>query len=45
MIPAHIAELASWPVNSNGKIDRAAVQRQLEEEIAPDVVAQQGAKS
>jgi acyl-CoA synthetase (AMP-forming)/AMP-acid ligase II len=45
MIPAHIVELASWPVNANGKIDRAAVQRQLEEEIAPDAAAQQGAKS
>lgn len=45
MIPAHIVELASWPVNANGKIDRAAVRRQLEGEIAPDVVAQQGAKS
>ncbi len=44
MIPAHIVELESWPVNANGKIDRAAVRRQLEEEIAPDVVAQQGAK-
>ena len=43
MIPAHIVELDSWPVNANGKIDRAAVRRQLEEEIAPDVVAQQGA--
>jgi D-alanine--poly(phosphoribitol) ligase subunit 1 len=45
MIPVHVVELASWPVNANGKIDRAAVRRQLEEEIAPDVVAQQGAKS
>jgi D-alanine--poly(phosphoribitol) ligase subunit 1 len=45
MIPAHIVELASWPVNANGKIDRTAVRRQLEEEIAPDVVAQHGAKS
>jgi amino acid adenylation domain-containing protein len=44
MIPAHIVQLDSWPVNANGKIDRAAVRRQLEEEIAPDVVAQQGAK-
>jgi D-alanine--poly(phosphoribitol) ligase subunit 1 len=45
MIPAHVVELASWPVNANGKIDRKAVRRQLEEEIAPDVVAQQGARS
>jgi D-alanine--poly(phosphoribitol) ligase subunit 1 len=45
MIPAHIVQLASWPVNANGKIDRAAVRRQLEEEIAPDVLARQGAKS
>jgi D-alanine--poly(phosphoribitol) ligase subunit 1 len=45
MIPAHIVELASWPVNANGKIDRKAVRRQLEEEIAPAVVAGQGAKS
>jgi amino acid adenylation domain-containing protein len=43
MIPAHVIELVSWPVNSNGKIDRKAVRRQLEEEIAPDVVAGRGA--
>jgi D-alanine--poly(phosphoribitol) ligase subunit 1 len=36
MIPAHVVELVSWPVNANGKIDRAAVQRQLEEHIGPD---------
>lgn len=36
MIPAHIVELVSWPVNANGKIDRAAVRRQLEEHIRPD---------
>ena len=45
MIPAHIVELVSWPVNANGKIDRAAVRRQLEEHIGPDVVAQHGAES
>jgi non-ribosomal peptide synthetase component F len=45
MVPAHVVELDSWPVNTNGKIDRAAVRRQLEDEIAPDVVAQQGANS
>lgn len=45
MIPAHVAELVSWPVNSNGKIDRAAVRRQLEEEPAPDLVVGQGTKS
>jgi D-alanine--poly(phosphoribitol) ligase subunit 1 len=45
MIPAHVVGLVSWPVNANGKIDRAAVRRQLEEEIASDVVAEQGAKS
>jgi amino acid adenylation domain-containing protein len=36
MIPAHVVELISWPVNPNGKIDRAAVRRQLEEHIGPD---------
>jgi amino acid adenylation domain-containing protein len=45
MIPAHVVELVSWPVNANGKIDRAAVRRQLEEQIDSDVVAQHGAKS
>jgi len=45
MIPAHVVELVSWPVNANGKIDRAAVRRQLEDEIAADVVAGQGAVS
>ena len=44
MIPAHVVELASWPVNANGKIDRAAVRRQLEEDASPDVVAEQGAE-
>jgi acyl-CoA synthetase (AMP-forming)/AMP-acid ligase II len=43
MVPAHVVELASWPVNANGKIDRAAVRRQLEEHIGPDIVAQHGA--
>ena len=45
MIPAHVVELASWPVNANGKIDRAAVRRQLEDDIAVGVVAGQGAES
>ncbi len=45
MIPAHVVELASWPVNANGKIDRAAVRRQLEEHIDTDVMAEHGAKS
>ena len=45
MIPAHVVELVSWPVNANGKIDRKAVRRQLEEETAPGVVVEQGAKS
>jgi acyl-coenzyme A synthetase/AMP-(fatty) acid ligase len=45
MIPAHVVELVSWPVNANGKIDRAAVRRQLEDQIGPDVVAQHGAES
>jgi len=45
MIPAHVVELASWPVNANGKIDRAAVRRQLEEHTGPDVVAQHGTES
>ena len=36
MVPAHVVELASWPVNANGKIDRTTVRRQLEEYIAPD---------
>jgi non-ribosomal peptide synthetase component F len=44
MVPAHVVELASWPVNANGKIDRAAVRRRLEEHIGPDVVAQHGAR-
>jgi D-alanine--poly(phosphoribitol) ligase subunit 1 len=38
MIPAHVVELVSWPVNANGKIDRAAVRRQLEEHTGPEVV-------
>lgn len=45
MIPAHVVGLASWPVNANGKIDRAAVRRQLEEHSGPDVPAGHGAKS
>ena len=45
MIPAHVVELASWPVNANGKIDRAAVRRQLEEPIGSDVMAEHGAES
>src|SRR5262249_31008323 len=45
MVPAHVVELPSWPVNANGKIDRAAVQRQLEEHISPDVVVGYGAVS
>ncbi|HEX6449011.1 MAG TPA: AMP-binding protein [Trebonia sp.] len=45
MIPAHVIELASWPVNANGKIDRAAVRRQLEEHIGSDVVARHGAQA
>jgi D-alanine--poly(phosphoribitol) ligase subunit 1 len=36
MIPAHVVELVSWPVNANGKIDRAAVRRQLEDHIDLD---------
>src|SRR5215472_4501879 len=36
MVPAHVVEIASWPVNANGKIDRAAVRRQLEGYIAPE---------
>jgi len=43
MIPAHVAELVSWPVNANGKIDRGAVRRQLEEHVGLEVVAQHGA--
>jgi non-ribosomal peptide synthetase component F len=42
MVPAHVVEFASWPVNANGKIDRAAVRRQLEEHNGPDVVAEHG---
>jgi D-alanine--poly(phosphoribitol) ligase subunit 1 len=45
MIPAHVVELVSWPVNANGKIDRAAVRRQVEEQIGPDAVAEHGAES
>ncbi len=45
MIPAHVVELVSWPVNANGKIDRAAVRRQLEEHPDPDVVAEHGVES
>lgn len=44
MIPAHVVELGSWPVNANGKIDRAAVRRQVEEQTGPDAVAQHGAE-
>jgi D-alanine--poly(phosphoribitol) ligase subunit 1 len=44
MIPSHVVEFFSWPVNSNGKIDRAAVRRQLEEEIAPDMAVGRGGK-
>jgi len=45
MIPAHVVELVSWPVNANGKVDRGAVRRQLEEHVGPEVVAQHGAES
>jgi len=45
MIPAHVVELASWPVNANGKIDRVAVRRQLEERNNLNIVAEHGAKS
>lgn len=45
MIPAHVVELVSWPVNANGKIDRAAVQRQLEEHTGLEVAAKHGAES
>ena len=45
MIPAHVVELALWPVNANGKIDRGAVLRQLEEHTGPEVAADTGAKS
>ncbi len=45
MIPAHVVELASWPVNANGKIDRAAVRRQLEEHTGSDTAAEHGTKS
>ena len=45
MVPAHVVALGSWPVNANGKIDRAAVRRQLEEHAAPEVAAQHGAAS
>ena len=51
MVPAHVVGLGSWPVNANGKIDRAAVRRQLEEDAvpeeaaAPEAVAQHGAAS
>ena len=45
MIPTHVVELVSWPVNANGKIDRAAVRRQLEEHTVPEVVAEYGAES
>lgn len=43
MIPAHVVELDSWPVNVNGKIDRAAVRCQLEERAGSDVAARHGA--
>jgi D-alanine--poly(phosphoribitol) ligase subunit 1 len=45
MIPAHVVGLGSWPVNANGKIDRTAVRRQLEEHDGSEVVVQHGAKS
>jgi acyl-CoA synthetase (AMP-forming)/AMP-acid ligase II len=45
MIPAHVVGLASWPVNANGKIDRAAVRRQLEEYTSPDTAAEHGTES
>ena len=45
MIPAHVIELVSWPVNANGKIDRVAVRRQLEEHSDLDVVTEHGAES
>ncbi len=45
MIPAHVVGLASWPVNANGKIDRAAVRRQLEEHTSPDTAAEHGTES
>jgi D-alanine--poly(phosphoribitol) ligase subunit 1 len=45
MIPAHVVGLASWPVNANGKIDRAAVRRQLEEYTSPHTAAEHGTKS
>ena len=43
MIPAHVVVLSSWPVNANGKIDRATVRRQLEEYVSPHAMAEQGA--
>jgi non-ribosomal peptide synthetase component F len=43
MIPSHVVQLVSWPVNANGKVDRAAVRRQLEERINAGVVAAPGA--
>jgi acyl-coenzyme A synthetase/AMP-(fatty) acid ligase len=45
MIPAHVVILSSWPVNANGKIDRAAVRRQLEEHKGPKVMEEQGSKA
>jgi amino acid adenylation domain-containing protein len=43
MVPTHVVQLDSWPVNANGKIDRTAVRLQLEEHHGPAVVAQHGA--
>jgi D-alanine--poly(phosphoribitol) ligase subunit 1 len=45
MIPAHVAVLSAWPVNANGKIDRATVRRQMEEDAGPHAMAEQGADS
>ena len=32
MVPRHVLWRSAWPLNANGKIDRIAVRRQLEEE-------------
>jgi non-ribosomal peptide synthetase component F len=45
MIPAHVVGLVSWPVNANGKIDRAAVRRELEEHVGSDADVPHGAES
>jgi D-alanine--poly(phosphoribitol) ligase subunit 1 len=45
MIPAHVVELVSWPVNANGKIDRTEVRHQLEEYVSPDIAAEHGTES